>query len=581
MTKNDENSGLFKEEKEASHEGERNADVVYLDELQIVTKRGGRGGRRRRRGFPPFIVTTNRAYSFKYSLLSDFVEEIKMEPCVPFDCISLENIYETKTNQATKVVQSFDILYKVGVCRLMGSTTEFFNIIDKFSSLNFGLNELVIRDISAEDMQKEPKSDTWKSMVKGTTYREVMQAIDSHSILTAMNKKGILFKDMIDYVIDDSGEKDPILVALAKASRLPIMFSLRPRIQPFNCNIIIFANSGTGKSLAFQRMLGREAPQTISAAGLFGGFTPKGGINPGLLDGEGVLVIDEAGRKTKEDLDGELPILEKALTYTETGEAIRGLVTPIACRGTKSIVIIGNSDLDDSEMNGLERFITRKFTEHANNRVGRRFPIVVYRNDMPYVHKKDFDANMVTKCRLIVDAVLAQNRSAIAENLIKGLRWCSVPDKKFEAYFNDIARRFRSSVLREYTQGIAIGYGRVKFAALKIAVFDHMDGIALTRAKKKKNVLFGEIMKDAKENYEYLVQEIQRSFTGIKESPYDKMVSMIDKDSTVAEISKETGLSSKTVYRHIERLGKMPYKKKSPLAKLLQIKKEEDDKVGF
>lgn len=534
---------------------ESNVDVMYLDCLRIVTKRGGEGGEREREG---------RRYSNgtidNYCFLKDFMKNIKTEPVVPFECVSLENIYETKTSEATKVVQSFNLLYKVGVCRLLGSSTEFFTLIDKFSMLNFGFNEMVIRDINSDDLKNEPKFESWKDMSRGTIYREALQSIDSVAVLNSMKRKGVTFRELSDYVIDDSGEKDPILIAVAKAARLPISFSLRTRLQPFNCNFIVFANSGTGKSLAFQRMIGREAPQNISAAGLFGGFTSKGGINPGLLDGEGVLVIDEAGRKTKDDLDGELPILEKALTYTETGEAIRGLVTPIACRGTKSIVIIGNSDLDDSEMNGLERFITRKFTEHANNRVGRRFPFVVYRNDMPYVHKKDFDSDLVSKCRLIIDAVLYQNKGVIAENLIKGVRWCSVPDKKFEAYFMDISRRFRSSVLREYTQGVAIGYGRVKFAALKLAVFNNMDRLVL--AKRKKNDVFGEVMKEAKENYYYFIQEIQRSFSGIKESPYDKMVNLIDKQVPVIDIVKETGLSSKTVYRYIEKVGQGTYGRK-------------------
>jgi hypothetical protein len=525
---------------------------MYFDGLKIVSKLGGRRGRS-----SSSVVGSSLSTIYNHDILKDFVDSIKMEPFVAFDCVSLENVYETKVNKDSKVVESFDLLYRIGVCRLLGSSHDSFMLIDKSALLNFGMNELVIRDISLDDLKKEKRFDSWKDMLKGDAFREVLQAIDSVYVLNAMKRRGIAFREMLNYVIDDSQEKDPVLVAVAKASRLPIKFSMRERLQPFNCNAIIFANSGTGKSLAFQRMLGREAPQTISAAGLFGGFTPKGGINPGLLSGEGVMVIDEAGRKTKEEQEGEMPILEKALTYTETGEAVRGLVTPIACRGTKSIVIIGNSDLDDLEMRGLERFITKKFTEHANNRVGRRFPIVIYRNDMAQVHKKDFDSVLVGKCRMIVDAVIIQNKDAIVEYMMKGLRWCSCHDKKFEAYFMEISRRFKSSVLREYTQGVAIASSRVKFAALKIAIFDNMDRIVLT--KRGKNELFGEIMIEAKENYRFLVQEIQRSFSGIKESPYDKMVTLIDKKVPVIEIVKETGLSSKTVYNYINRLNKLSY----------------------
>ena len=532
-----------------------NADVMYFDDLRVLTKPQGTGGRERGGYTPHGLMRTE-----KQQKLMDFVNSIKTEPSVAFECVALENVYDTKTNVDTKVVQSFDPIYRVGICKLLGSSTEFFNLIDKFFMLSFGYNEAVIRDIIAEDMKKEPKFDSWKNMLRGESFREVIQAIDSQSILNAMKRKGILFKDMVDFVIDDSGEKDKILVQIAKASRLPLKYSLRTRLQPFNCNAILFANSGCGKSLAFQRLLGKEAPQTLSAAGLFGGFTQRGNINPGLLDGEGVMVVDEAGRKIKEESDDEMPILEKALTYTESGESVRGLVTPISCKGTKSIVIIGNSDLDDSEMRGLERFITRKFTEHANNRVGRRFPIVIYRNDMPVVHKMDFDAVLVGRCRLIVDAILMQNKDVIVNALLRGLKWCSYPDKKYESYFMDVSRRFKSAVMREYTQGVAIGYSRVKFAALKIAVFDNMDSLVLT--KRKKNEVFGRVMQEAKENYAYLVQEIQRSFSGIKESPYDRMVNMIDKQVPVTEIVKETGLSTATVYRYIEKVGKGAYGRK-------------------
>lgn len=298
--KNDKEKVLIDDNGKVAHH-ECDTDVMYFDGLKIVTKiGGGRGGSSSR------VVGTDIETIDNHAILDSFIKTIKMEPSVIFDCMSLENVYDTKVNPDTKIVESFDLLYRIGACRLMGSTHDSFMIIDKSSLLSFGMNELVIKDISLDDLKKEPRFDSWKDMIKGDLYRQVIQSIDSEYVLHSMKRKGIPFRDMLNYVIDDSGEKDPVIVSITKAARLPIKFSMRERLQPFNCNVILFANSGTGKSLSFQRILGREAPQTISAAGLFGGFTPKGGINPGLLSGEGVMVIDEAGRKTKEEQEGEM-----------------------------------------------------------------------------------------------------------------------------------------------------------------------------------------------------------------------------------------------------------------------------------
>jgi hypothetical protein len=491
-----------------------------------------------------------------------FCDNLPETSIVGFKCIGIEDVHEKLIDDGTKIVKEIKPMMKVGTCCPEGST-EYFTVIDSTGYLRFGHNMMTIKQMKPEEIMALPKYDRWKSLVTSECYN-VLDVFDVDGILRQMRKCKLSFRDLVDFVIDDTGEKDNILIDIAKASRLPIPIEFRQRFQPLNCNFIILGNSGIGKSLTFSRLLGVDSPQSITEAGLIGGIHNIKGLGStmtfGILNGEGVAIVDEAGR-SMDDTGDETPIIEKCLNYTESGEARRSLVQPIVCNGTKSIVVLGNSDMNDTDLNGLKRFIERKCTVQSVERVGRRFPVIIYRHDLKKVGKHDSDFTLVDKCRFVIDTLLMRNRKKITEILNYGLPWILGDDKFWKKSFVEISELAQGRILKELITGISDAHSRVRMAAMKVSVMNNFDMILLAKRKIDKNMMHGIVMKEAKEIYSHFLAENLRSFSVIKASPYSKIIIMLRKRVPIGEIMRSTGMSKTTIYRYMQESGIKPYGK--------------------
>lgn len=514
--------------------------------------------------YPPHThthtYTPHYTENWEFDKIADFCENLKVGNIVEFKCMLLENVHEFVIDESSKMLTELKPIMKVGVCSPEGSN-EYFTVVDPLGIMQFGHNIMGLKAMNPDEIKSMPRYDRWKEMVKGECYYAI-NPVNSLYLIKQMKRHKILFRHVLNYLVDDTRQKEKVIVDIAKASRLPLPIRLRENLQPYNCNFILLGNSGCGKSIAFSRLTGVDSPQTVTEAGLIGGIKNMKGVGSsvvlGILQGEGVAVIDEAGR-SDDDNDDATPIIEKTLNYTETGEARRSLVQPIVCNGTKSIVAIGNSDYGDTDLSGLRRFIIRKCTLQAVERIGRRYPVVIYRSDLRKIDKHESNYAIVSKCRFVVDNILNQNKDKIVEMINYGIKWCSQNDVSWRNRFKEISNLAANNVIRELLIGISDAFSRVKFAALKVAIFNNMDLLIVAKKGNEKNLVKGLIMREAKETYWHFESEILRSFSVIKASPYSEMMIMLRKKAPINEIVKKTGISKSSIYRYMDDIGMEPY----------------------
>jgi hypothetical protein len=446
-------------------------------------------------------------------------------------------LYDKKTN-----IMKIEKMYSIGYAHIPQSSINF-TVYDKDSVVVYGKQEIVARAMNKTMLEKTPPYDfdKWKNDIEGD-FVERIDIFDSKKIMKDLKRLKLSFKDLINFVIDDTGIKDKRIIDMTKASILPIPMSQRERLQPFNCNSFVLTNTGVGKSSSYVRLLGFEPSTDFSEAGLFGGFSTiaKGEkrIIQGSLNDSGVQVFDEFPERNH-------PIMNKLLTYTETGEVTRDMVEKIICKGTKSLVFLGNASMKLSDENFIHNVIGLS-TGNTLSRVGRRFPIILYGND--FVKIKASELCPETKIgRNIVHTTFRQNYGLILKALNYGMRWVLVNDSEYENYFNGLSMLCKDVSLSEFLIGHAQSSKRIKFAALKCAIIDNLCDIVLTEGSPD---ALRVMMCDARKQYELFCDYNRHSFNFIKETPKTLTFRRLSEKVDDGSIMHEACISRRTFYRY-------------------------------
>lgn len=419
------------------------------------------------------------------------------------------------------------------------NTTDYFLIYDENFQLSVGMAEICVQYINEEDVKKLSRYDTWKDMIRENLVKYV-STYEPNALLKRMKRRKITFREVVDYLVDDTGKKDRKITELIKSTMLPIPMYMRKRFQPFNNHAIILTNSGVGKSTAYERVLGIQPSTGVTEAGLVGGCNLSKEVTVGSLNGVGVEVIDEFPER-------DTSIVNKLLTYTESGETIRKLVSMIVCRGTKSIVMMGNcTNTDEYHLNSE---LVKLATGRTLERVGRRYCQLLYGRNFDIVSAEDYSPDVIEKLRGIVGSIVNANEKKIIDAMLYCLAWVQQDDKDYENHFRGLGRLTKYDNLRDFFLGCSLHSKRLKFGAVKVAILDNLDMLVLSKGKKKTAIL-RKILADAKKQYERFKDDNYESFNFIKETRKSQVIGLLRSGKSMSEIQTITGVPDRTFFRY-------------------------------
>lgn len=472
--------------------------------------------------------------------LEDIIKETVKEPEVVL--LHVKNIIDVITlnkKHADNFVQSKNE-YRIAFASIP-NTADNFTVLDRHFRLSVGMMEIPAKYIDSKKLEKLSRFDTWKHLIKENIV-EYVDAYDAKKILLLLRKHKIAFKQIIDYLLDDTGKKDERILDIIRSVMFPIPMYARRQLQQFNNNGIIYTNSSTGKSTTFLRVLGYQPAGDVTEAGLLGGINASRQVMAGTLNGIGCEIIDEYPEAR------ETPIINKLLSYTESGEVTRELCDKIVCRGTKSIVIMGNCHQNDEH--SLHAELTRIASGRTLERIGRRYCHIIFGHRYDVVPPVNFSAAIVERLRNIVRSVIFAGEGRAVQCFFYCLDWVQQDDLEYNTYMKNLSTMPVYDGIKDYINGLALGFSKLKFAGVKVAVLNNLDALVLCDDDKKLEPIMKSILDEAVLQYEKFKESNMESFSFLKESPKIACLRMMKENKTQEEISNVLNISRSTYFRY-------------------------------
>lgn len=472
--------------------------------------------------------------------LENVIKENVKEPEVVM--LHIKNIVDVITlnkKQVNDFVQSKNE-YRIAFASIP-NTTDNFTVLDRHFRLSVGMMEIPAKYIDSKKLEKFSRFDTWKHLIKENVV-EYVDAYDAKKILLLLRKHKIAFRKIIDYLLDDTGKKDRRILDIVRSVIFPIPMYVRKQLQQFNNNGIIYTNSSTGKSTTFLRVLGYQPAGNVTEAGLLGGISSSKQVMAGTLNGTGCEIIDEYP-ETK-----EVPIINKLLSYTESGEATRELCDRIVCRGTKSIFIMGNCHQNDEH--SLNRELTRIASGRTLERIGRRYCHVIFGLRYNVVPPANYSVAVIERLRNIVRSVMFAGEGRAIQSIFYCLNWVQEDDLDYSVRMKSLTAFAVYDDIKDYVSGLSLGFSKLKFAAVKVAVLNNLDALVLCNDDKKIKLIMEGILSEAKSQYEKFKEYNLESFSFLKESPKAACFRMIREHKTQEEINDVLGIPRSTYFKY-------------------------------
>lgn len=472
--------------------------------------------------------------------LEKIIKEIVKEPEVVV--LNVRNIFDVVSLGEKKVS---DFVHNKNEYRIafanIPNTADNFTILDRHFRLSIGTTEIPAKYIDLKEIEKLSRFDTWKHMIKENIVEHV-DAYDAREILLLMRKHKIPFRKLVSYLLDDTGKKDERILDIVRSVVFPIPMYARKQLQQFNNNGFIYTNSSTGKSTTFLRVLGYQPASNVTEAGLIGGISSSKNVMTGSLNGIGVEVIDEYPETA------DFPIVNKLLSYTESGEVTRELCDRIICRGTKSIFVMGNCHNGD-EYN-LEKELVRIASGKTLERIGRRYCHIIFGLRYKVVSPLNYSVAVVERLRNIVKSVISVGEGKVVRSLFYCMSWIQEDDEDYRTRMKCLSTLAIYDNIKDYISGLALGFSRLKFAAVKVAALDNLDALVLCDDDSKLKPIMKRILREAKLQYEKFKEYNFESFNFLKESPKTACLRMIGENKTREEIMSVLKLPIATYYRY-------------------------------
>jgi len=424
-------------------------------------------------------------------------------------------------------------LYRVADALITNSKVHF-TVIDKNFILQKGLNEVAVERAPKNVLEVMPNTDQWRSDDLG----EIVRTTTPFDVVKAMRDLNTPWPDYIQKLADDSGQKSEALIDIFLSQLVNC-----PR-QELNNHAIILTNTGTGKTETYRRLTGSVPATDMTLPGLMGSVAVKDNYSRivGALDGSGMIAFDEFP-------EYDYTVVEKLLNYLENGETGRNLVRNIRCVGTKSVTFLGNYGHFSAK--DFKSSLVGLATKRALARVGRRFAHILYER-MPEVSHPPTKFN-VFEARTLVNYSLARVDLKVKRLYRRLGSWFYKPDKEYTQAIDELKHNFEDSPeLYSFLSGCSLHTHRLRSAALKRAIIEHLDELVLSRGYAQ--VFDDSIGEDVDEFYEKFKFYNLRSFENILEPKKAEFIKMRRQGLAGEKIRDSLQISQKLYHKWLVEL---------------------------
>jgi hypothetical protein len=449
-----------------------------------------------------------------------------------------KNIMKVMVHETLNVFSSFrskspatvEPLYRIAFATLPNSNT-FLTIYDDKFRINKGFCELALKFAPKNFASKLENYASWKPAQSGDIFM-VTEPFDVEEMM-----RGLKWGKVLNFLVDDTGMKSPALTDIGKST---LIYSSDQRL---NNHSIILTNSNTGKSTTFENITGSEPATDVSEAGMFGSVeqSSKGQYRPivGFLDGDGVAIFDEFPEYS-------YSVINRMLNYLESGRTSRMLVVPVDCVGSKTVVFLGNyENLHERE---FIKSIIGLATGKTLDRVGRRFAHIIF-DELNTLTKEPIDEQKMLECRMIVRYSVDYAKPKIDKVFAKSRAWMGVADDGYKKDVMEMVDLCKDDKAKNFLRGCSLQSPRLKCAAVKRAIIEHLDRLILLPFRDAYNKF---IKPDILVFYEKFKRYNIESFYNFK---YDRIVyfrknyhdGMTEVELEV--LAKKIGVSLRTLYR--------------------------------
>jgi len=415
-----------------------------------------------------------------------------------------------------------------------------FTIIDPSFSMSIGRNEICLRSVNKNSKKTEKKFPNLSNMEVKQELCIKIQEYNVRKVLRELKDKKILWKEILDYILDDTGTKDQAIKDVSKSVLLPMPLFDVSLFQQFNNHAFIITNTGVAKTTTFIRS-GVHTSSDWSVPGLFGTFDKQ--HIPGFLSGSGPAIFDEFNEAESHE---KTHIVNHLLNYLQQGIADRKKKGMSPCYGTKSIVFMGNcnTNMDYDDFLRTISFLTSK---DKLDRIGRRFCHLLY-GEYKQVKPTSFDHFALIHSRLFMNSLLFEVKSKLPSCIMYSLKWAQIDDKEYKKEINKMLRYVRADYIEDYMRGMKGAISNLKMAGIKAALMDNLDSLVTGSVK---NVMKESVMPDAEEYYRrfkaYNLKSISHFIDKVKFNAFN----LYESGKSISEIAAEIHRSPETIYKWV------------------------------
>jgi len=506
------------------------------------------------------------------SEIVEYINSFKIDKGVMLNILKIFDVVEVKNSDH----YGMKYLFRMAQANIPNSDKSFAVKLRNFS-ISSGVSTLSISPRTLEYFKALPEYEIWNGKISNEAQYLGEQVIpfSVSEFVKGFKEKEFSIKELVDFVVDDTGSKSEELVKIAKTMFIPLPIGMKKRFQRYNNHSLILTRGGTGKNVTFQNATGTEAITDYTEPGLKGSVGKDKEFIPGAFQGEGFLIFDEI------DSNKKFKIMDEAgLTYMEDGESARMIHPPIRVNGSKTVIFLGNSDCDDLGAVDFKKAFVTLTDENRFDRSARRIKHVLYGgyDVCKNVTLSESDELMkgVVKSIIssLVEVVKPQIKSVISECL---QRWYK--DETDEAYEVEITTLMK--VIDDYGEGGATSihsflsgmrnelcYRGLRYAALKYVLIENIIELFPEGEEKfSPNVFIDKHAEELDEIYQYFKQVNLDSMKNIvnptSRKAYVEFRTWYVKENTrmLTEIEKyelmeKFKVSYTTIWRYITRVKK-------------------------
>ena len=411
-------------------------------------------------------------------ILYKLTKNITMKPVMNLSIIDVIDSYTIKKNSPHLEDQRD---YRVCLAHLPND-----HLVNKFAikmknfDINTGVHNIAIKETNTSKVKKWSGYKAIEPHLKDFKYHEEVSAIDIKDFVKFCKDNNITEREIWTYILDNTYSKSNELLYTFYPTLIPIPHSLT-NYQQYNSHCLLFTQAKTGKSETCYRAYPDANIEDVTVPTLLGTIRKDMVVRKGLLDGLGLVFIDEINKMSKFDSDNT-KLLDFINNYLEKGIEKRGVWGSILeVSGTKTCIFSGNVNTiksDEKDFYHLMACISR-FSNDAD-KFGRRFAFFVYDSKLNIVDDK-FESKLDSYVLQIFNAFRKEvyTNEKIMKRILtileENMNWINYKDNDYKKQVNELSEDINSTAIQAFLKGMTTkSYKKLKFMALKIVITNNI-----------------------------------------------------------------------------------------------------------